>query len=60
MAEETLAFYALITATMMAAGFDPIVAVATILLGAGVGVLGSTVNPFAIGSCNFSSWCSWS
>ena len=50
MAEETLAFYALITATMMAAGFDPIVAVATILLGAGVGVLGSTVNPFAIGA----------
>lgn len=50
MAEETLAFYALITATMMAAGFDPIVAVSTILLGAGCGVLGSTVNPFAIGA----------
>lgn len=50
MAEETLAFYALITVTMMAAGFDPIVATATILLGAGVGVLGSTVNPFAIGA----------
>lgn len=50
MAEETLAFYALITATMMAAGFDPIVAAATILLGAGCGVLGSTVNPFAIGA----------
>ncbi|MEG2246208.1 MAG: YfcC family protein [Romboutsia sp.] len=50
MAEETLAFYALITATMMAAGFDPIVAASTILLGAGTGVLGSTVNPFAIGA----------
>lgn len=50
MAEETLAFYALITATMMAAGFDPIVAVSTVLLGAGCGVLGSTVNPFAIGA----------
>ncbi|WP_243445001.1 YfcC family protein [Romboutsia maritimum] len=50
MAEESLAFYALITATMMAAGFDPIVAVATILLGAGTGTLGSTVNPFAIGA----------
>lgn len=49
MAEETLAFYALITATMMAAGFDPIVGAATILLGAGSGVLGSTINPFAIG-----------
>lgn len=50
MAEETLAFYALITATMMAAGFDPLVSTATILLGAGTGVLGSTVNPFAIGA----------
>ncbi|MGL5328512.1 MAG: YfcC family protein [Peptostreptococcaceae bacterium] len=48
MAEETLAFYALITATMMAAGFDALTSVATILLGAGVGVLGSTVNPFVV------------
>lgn len=50
MAEESLAFYALITATMMAAGFDPIVGASTILLGAGTGVLGSTINPFAIGA----------
>lgn len=48
MSEETLAFYALVTATMMAAGFDSLTAVATILLGAGVGVLGSTVNPFLV------------
>ena len=48
MAEETLAFYALITATMMAAGFDSLTAVGTILLGAGSGVLGSTVNPFLV------------
>src|SRR5699024_9317503 len=34
MAEETLAFYALVTATMMAAGFDSLTAVATIILGA--------------------------
>ncbi|MDU7536422.1 MAG: YfcC family protein, partial [Peptostreptococcaceae bacterium] len=43
MSEETLAFYALVTATMMAAGFDSLTAVATIALGAGSGVLGSTV-----------------
>jgi len=49
MAEEALAFYALITATMMAVGFDPLVGAATILLGAGCGTLGSTVNPFATG-----------
>lgn len=48
MAEETVAFYSLIVATMMAAGFDSIVGAAIILLGAGAGVLGSTINPFAI------------
>lgn len=48
MAEETIAFYALIIATMMAAGFDAMVGVSVIMLGAGVGVIGSTVNPFAI------------
>ncbi|RDY22440.1 YfcC family protein [Romboutsia maritimum] len=50
MAEESLAFYALLTATMMAAGFDPIVGASIVLLGAGAGVLGSTVNPFAVGA----------
>ena len=49
MAEETIAFYSLITATMVAAGFDSLVGVATVLLGSGVGVIGSTVNPFAPG-----------
>lgn len=48
MAEETIAFYSLIVATMMAAGFDPLVGASVILLGAGAGVLGSTINPFAI------------
>lgn len=50
MCEETIAFYALVTTTMMVAGFDPLIAVATIALGAGVGVLGSTVNPFLVGA----------
>ena len=50
MLEETVGFYALLSATMVAAGMDTIVASATILLGAGVGVLGSTVNPFAVGA----------
>ena len=47
--EESVAFYALLAATMFAAGMDPLVGVATILLGAGSGVLGSTINPFATG-----------
>jgi len=49
MAEETLAFYGLIVAVMIAAGYDSVVGVATVMLGAGVGVMASTVNPFATG-----------
>jgi uncharacterized ion transporter superfamily protein YfcC len=49
MAEETLAFYALVVGVMVAAGYDALVGVSVVLLGAGVGVLGSTVNPFATG-----------
>ena len=47
--EESVGFYVLIAATMFAAGLDPLVGVATILRGAGAGVLGSTINPFATG-----------
>lgn len=50
MCEETMAFYVLVVGTMMAAGFDAMVGCAVILLGAGVGCLGSTVNPFAVGA----------
>lgn len=47
MAEETLAFYILIIPIMIAAGYDAITGVSIILLGAGIGVLGSTINPFS-------------
>ncbi len=50
MLEETTPFYLLLAATMVAAGFDSIVGAAVVLLGAGSGVLGSTVNPFAVGA----------
>jgi uncharacterized ion transporter superfamily protein YfcC len=49
MAEESLAFYVLIITVMIAAGYDALVGAAVILLGCGIGVLGSTVNPFATG-----------
>ena len=49
MAEETLAFYVIIITVMIAAGFDALVGASILLLGAGIGVLGSTVNPFATG-----------
>lgn len=47
MAEETLAFYALVIPVMIAAGYDALTGVAIIMVGAGVGTLGSTINPFA-------------
>jgi uncharacterized ion transporter superfamily protein YfcC len=49
MAEESLAFYLLIVTVMIAAGYDALTGAALIMLGAGIGVLGSTVNPFATG-----------
>ena len=50
MLEETVGFYVLLAATMYAAGMDPLVGSAVVLLGAGSGVLGSTINPFATGA----------
>ena len=49
MAEESLAFYALVITVMIAAGYDSLTGAAILLLGCGIGVLGSTVNPFATG-----------
>ncbi|WP_332642235.1 YfcC family protein [Aeromicrobium sp.] len=49
MAEETLGFYALVIPLALSLGYDRMVAAATILIGAGIGVLASTVNPFATG-----------
>ncbi|MEW2219646.1 YfcC family protein [Streptomyces sp. NPDC006990] len=48
-AEETLGFYGLVVPLMLALGYDRMVAIGTIVLGAGIGVLCSTVNPFATG-----------
>ncbi len=50
MLEETVGFYALLAVAMVASGMDTIVSSAIVLLGAGSGVLGSTVNPFAVGA----------
>jgi uncharacterized ion transporter superfamily protein YfcC len=49
MAEETLAFYALIITVLIAAGYDALTGASILLLGAGIGVIGSTINPFATG-----------
>jgi uncharacterized ion transporter superfamily protein YfcC len=47
MAEESLAFYAIILPIFLRAGYDTLTGVAVIMLGAGIGTLGSTVNAFA-------------
>jgi uncharacterized ion transporter superfamily protein YfcC len=49
MAEESLAFYVLVITVMIAAGYDSLTGAALIMLGCGIGTLGSTINPFATG-----------
>ena len=49
MCEETVPFYLLIGAAMHLAGFDTMTSALMVLLGAGAGCIGSTVNPFSIG-----------
>ncbi len=49
MAEESLAFYSLVIAVMIAAGYDALTGGAVVLLGCGIGTFGSTINPFATG-----------
>ena len=49
MAEESLAFYSLVIAVMIAAGYDALTGAAVVLIGCGIGTFGSTINPFATG-----------
>lgn len=49
MAEETLAIMPLLIPVMISVGFDSIVAISIILIGTQVGILASTINPFATG-----------
>src|SRR5919106_6461047 len=49
MAEESLAFYALVITVMIAAGYDALTGAAVVLVGCGIGTFASTINPFATG-----------
>src|SRR3954454_6301803 len=49
MAEESLAFYVLVITVMVAAGYDTLTGAALIMLGCGIGTIGSTINPFSTG-----------
>ena len=48
MMEETIPFYILLASVTFAMGFDSMVGALGVRLGAGLGTLGSTVNPFSI------------
>ena len=54
--EETMAFYPLLIPVFLAAGYDAVVGISVILLGAGAGVICSTVNPFATGIAAGFAW----
>ncbi len=49
MCEEAMGFYLILIPVFVAAGYDSLTAVYVVALGAGLGTLGSTVNPFATG-----------
>lgn len=49
MLEESVPFYLLLASVTFAIGWDPLVGCMVVLLGCGLGVLGSTVNPFSTG-----------
>ena len=48
MAEETLPFYAILLPIMFAMGFDSMTAFMVVFLGARIGYIASTVNPFSV------------
>lgn len=47
--EEAIIFYPILYPILISSGFDPVVCVAVVVLGTGVGCAASTVNPFATG-----------
>lgn len=47
--EEAIIFYPILYPILISSGFDPVVCVAVVLFGTGVGCACSTVNPFATG-----------
>lgn len=49
MSEETLPFYMIFIPLMLSIGYDSLTAISTVFLGAGVGTIASTINPFSVG-----------
>lgn len=46
-AEETIAFYPIVVPIFISAGYDALVAIASIYIGSSMGTMASTVNPFS-------------
>ena len=55
MSSQTPPFYIILVPVLVLSGFDAATGTMTVLLGAGVGVMGSTVNPFMIGAASSSA-----
>ena len=47
--EETLGFYMIIVPVFISAGYDSVVGLLVVIWGAGLGIIGSTINPFSTG-----------
>jgi uncharacterized ion transporter superfamily protein YfcC len=48
LAEETIAFYAILVPVLTAAGYDLLVPLAVVFVGAHIGNMGATTNPFSV------------
>jgi len=53
LAEESIPFYAIIIPLFLMAGYDTLLPTMIILLGSGIGVLASTINPYATGIASY-------
>jgi uncharacterized ion transporter superfamily protein YfcC len=60
LAEETIAFYPLLVPVMLAAGYDLIVPLAVVFVGAHIGNMGATVNPFSVIIASNAAGVNWS
>ena len=59
MAEEVIAFYPILIPVFLAAGYDVLVPLATLYLGATMGTLGSTTNPFSVMIASNAAGINW-
>ncbi|MFY0689246.1 MAG: YfcC family protein [Cyclobacteriaceae bacterium] len=59
LAEETIAFYPILVPVFLAAGYDLIVPLAVVFVGAHIGNMGATVNPFSVVIASNAAGVNW-